>query len=734
MTFRPLARVRAFGIPSGRRAFPGRVPDEVGLLGWLLGTARYLVPLALLVTLGAKVYWFPFVNWPFPRKAFDPALVHSSRELRVALAAFLAPIPLCLAAGLSVVRRRGGHDTVGILVAQLATLVVIELGVFFGLTACGLATARVATAALAEVFLVGLLVAGQAWRPGDLGPAGRSLKVYGFLASALLASGVASVHFGREGNLDLFNYHVANAHSFLHGREGLDFAVGDKESHFNPLLDAAHYLVMRAMRPVWVGFVVGAAHGVACLLVFGIAYEVVSRLDALGPYRGPLSAACAATAATDPHFLGQLGTSFHDNLLVSFVLAALLVALRTVGRATVRPGAACLASALAGGLIGAATGFKLTAAIYAVSIAVVTGLGAEGWRRKLGQTAGFVAGAMAGFLATNGFWMAHLDARFGSPVFPLYNSVFRSPYWPDADLDYLAFTSHFGWKDHLLLPFYLAENNRVLMEAFSRDARLAVGYALLILAVVGRLPELCRADWRSRERLGEVFRTPLTRVGLVVVAFAVGSYVVWYWKFRILRYLVPVKMLMPLVCVLLLFDLLRERRRVWVAASVLFALIAATVDVAYYGRRDWRGDYLAFEMSRPVTPAENGLVLTTWIGGAAGDTMPTGALTTVLPQSMRYIKLDSPQVLNPTGGKPLAMQEEVRRLIAAHTGPFFLLAPRSPVGVKWAEKMLDRYGLKIADGQSPVTFDNYCLEHGFWRVERRDQAGAIAGAPRNTIR
>ena len=182
----------------------------------------------------------------------------------------------------------------------------------------------------------------------------------------------------------------------------------------------------------------------------------------------------------------------------------------------------------------------------------------------------------------------------------------------------------------------------------------------------------CWADWLSSseptgcspEKLGAVPRGPLSPDAILLVSFAVASYLVWYVQFRIPRYLVTVKILALLVCVLLLLDLFRTRRRVWIASSVLLVLIAARIDVPNFGRRDWRETYFDYKVPM-IKNAQDGIVLIVsyWECGAIRGSAPFAAVVTEMPQCMRYIKIDSNEIANPWGNKPLAMEQQVLRLV-----------------------------------------------------------------------
>ncbi|WP_406696637.1 hypothetical protein V5E97_37195 [Singulisphaera sp. Ch08] len=692
-----------------------------------------LLPLTLLGIVGFKIYHNPYGIWPFPPESYALALLRSPKLILAAVVGLFAPMPLCLTAAVRIGRRRGETDAVGILVAQLSVLVVVGLTEFFGLVATGLNTRRAFLMTQAAIIALGLLALRRELARAGMRPVERGVRHYLFIIGSMVACGLASVHFGADCGWDLFNYHYYNAYAFLNHRHGFDFAVADKETHFNPLLDVAYYLVVRNVRPVWGGFIFGAVHGLAVTLLFGIAYEVLGRLDALRAGRIPLAAACAFAGVCEPMFLAQLGTTWNDVLLTSFVLAAVLVVVRLVGRGDdVSPIRAGWLAVLAGGLIGMAAGFKLTSATYAVGMTLALLASPVCWRRRLGLAAAFAAGVVPGLLLTNGFWMSELYVRYGNPIFPLYNTIFKSPYWTDQNMTYHRVSAGFRWYDHLLVPFYLAQNKQLLSEVPSADPRLAIACVLLLLTGLGRLLLAMGTDWRSPKAVRERLKGPFSPDASLLVVFAVASYVVWYLQFRIVRYLTPVKLLAPLVCVLLLLDLLRGRRRVWVASAAVLIVVSAGIDMTNLGRRDWNWTYLDFKIPKfEAATTKNGIVLMIAYGKQASPE-PFGAVVAELPPEMRYIRIDSPQIMRTAGDEPLAMEREVLDLVRKHQGPVYLLTHNVQPSLEFAAKSLVRYDLALTTaGPPPKRITGWCRDLGLWRLERRSAAApsAVAAAP-----
>src|SRR5262249_37796312 len=151
-------------------------------------------------------------------------------------------------------------------------------------------------------------------------------------------------------------------------------------------------------------------------------------------------------------FLAELGTTFNDNVVGAFVLAALLVALGCLPADTPH-GRRLTGFAAAGLLLGAGLGFKMAHAACGPALLLGLFVAVPRWRQKLLACVVCGVATVCGFLLPNGFWMPRLWGRFHNPVFPYYNQIFRSPYLP-----HLA--THAGggfpttWTEVFFYPFY----------------------------------------------------------------------------------------------------------------------------------------------------------------------------------------------------------------------------------------------------------------------------------------
>ena len=285
-----------------------------------------------------------------------------------------------------------------------------------------------------------------------------------------------TVHAGKDLNWDLLHYHLYLPYELLGGRITQDYFAASAQSYLNPVGFLPFYaLVMSGLPSVLASIVLAVAHGMNLVLL----YRVSEQLLAHHPQRqrALLSTLATALGAASAVFWAMTGTSFLDPLLTLPMLGGVLLLLR--GQA-----------GWAGVLFGIAAALKYSNAFFALAaIALVRG------RR------GFLAYAAGGAIAVALFalpWLAVLYREFGNPVFPLLNSVFRSPDFPPIHLGAERFAPR-ELADALTFPLRIANPEfMTYAEISAPDFRFAaLGLALAGAAAVRRrLPEIASADTR----------------------------------------------------------------------------------------------------------------------------------------------------------------------------------------------------------------------------------------------
>jgi hypothetical protein len=336
----------------------------------------------------------------------------------------------------------------------------------------------------------------------------------------------------QDANWDQLQYHYWYPWQLFHGGFTDPDLYGGRFQ--NPLPQVPFYLLVDGLPAQWAQAALGALAGVAAVITRRVAARV---LPAEGGWLLTLSTLAALLGMVGAGFRSELGTSYSDVLLAVMLLGGLLLILR---RGT-------WPAAWAGLLAGAATGLKYTSAPFAVAalVALLILPGARG--RRL---ATWLAGAAAGWLLTGGWWAWNLWRTYDSPVFPFWNTLFRSRWYPGANLTDERYGVA-GAGQWLTWPWDMATGSARVLDLPVRDPRwLLLGIAVVAIAVLHRR---------------------VTSAGAAVLAFTLTGLVVWLGVFGVIRYAIPAEMLVGVLVVLALSLAVSPR----VAAALTLALIVA---------------------------------------------------------------------------------------------------------------------------------------------------------------
>ncbi len=267
-------------------------------------------------------------------------------------------------------------------------------------------------------------------------------------------------------------------------------------------------------------------------------------------------------AGTGAVFRLSLGTSLSDVIVAIPVLGSLLCVLMAAEDAVTRRRRTWLLLT-AGLLAGVAVGAKLTMAPFVVALVVAVGCLAVA-RRTVVPLLWLAVGGVVGVAATGGWWFYTVWRATGSPTFPYYNAVFKSPWWgPDNFRD-----TRFGPRslaDAAQFPRYMLEGGRRLLDYYLRDPRWVVLEFLLAIALLAGAVALVR-------RRGRPSRVRLTSV-ILWTFFLVGA-LAWLLQFGIARYAAPVELLTGTIFVVLIVAIVRNPLAS-VVVSVVLALAMA---------------------------------------------------------------------------------------------------------------------------------------------------------------
>ncbi|RZT06273.1 Protein of unknown function [Duganella sp. CF402] len=450
--------------------------------------------------------------------------------------------------------------------------------------------------------------------------------------------GLLSLASGQDDGWDMRNYHLYNVHALLNGRIGFDFSPAGFQSYFNPTLELPYYYLNQWLPPRAAGFVMGALHGLAFLLLAGIARQLLG--DA-APRRTVLLLAAAGLFA--PGFLSELGNTMGDNLSALPALASLYLVLRCWDALPQWQARVAWTVLAAGAAMGASAGLKLTNATYAVALCAALLTAPLAWWQRLRLALVYGTGVLGGMAISGGWWFLKMWHTFGNPLFPQFNNIFRSPLAQDGGVIDVFFRPQ-GWMENLLWPFIFAFNTRRVSEIPLKLALWPVLYMVLAALLVVWLLR------RSERKLA-----PRSAFLLVFVAVA---YLVWMRMFSIYRYLVPLELLAPLAIWLAWQYIAPQAQRV--AGVLLAALALGVFPIANWGHAEWAGQAFSAEVPPIARPADS-------IVFFAQPDPPSGWMATFMPKQVRVMALGT--------GLPESPAWRARQLaaIAERPGPHYLL-------------------------------------------------------------
>ncbi len=470
---------------------------------------------------------------------------------------------------------------------------------------------------------------------------------------------------GADNNWDLRNYHYWSVYAWLEGRTFHDIAPAQIQSWFNPAIYVPFYLLAHHGTPLIGTSVIAGLAGINGLML----YLIVTRIlpDGYGALRIPFAMLAAICGLTAPMFASQLGSSFADPLGAILILSALLL---LISRYRFRHLAA-------GCLIGAAVGFKLTFAPYALGAALAL---LVTWRAMgisiVGFTA-FAAGGILGALLTGGAWAVFLFAETGNPLFPFYNEIFRSPLYDATNFFDRTFLPD-SFLSAVSYPFKWLFWGNSTAELHFRDAR----FAIIILAFIGILflPVLLRGRNRGEHIADSHF--------YFLLVFFAASFVLWLTTWSIQRYVTTLELLSG-VMILLAVDRVPVpiRLRLLLFAGIVAFSVYWTVTPSW-GRTDLRANHY-FVTDPAGTPVIEDGTLFVMVGGGH----PIAYAIPDLPKDARFVRLTSN--LGPLD-PDRQLGEQISEVVREHPGPIRTLSAEALSAGD--SKVLARFGLELIAG------------------------------------
>ena len=409
---------------------------------------------------------------------------------------------------------------------------------------------------------------------------------------------------GKDMAWDTLNYHLYAGFSALNNRFNQDYFAAGALAYFNPYAYIPFYAMVRAGLPALViCSIFAAAHSVILWLTFELGVAVCSSQDG----RTRLFAGCCAVvlAFMNPILMQQIGSCFADITTAELALGGWLLLASAVRMPRISR------VIYAGLILGAASALKLSNALSAITAFAMLAMLPLGWLGKIRQGLLYGISLGIGFAVVAAPWSFRLAKAFGNPMFPMFNSVFRSP---EASTDPAASTFRFipaSLGEALWRPFAMIDPVRMVHEELSApDLRYALLIALIILFVL-------RWSWGRLRRAPPVPRNPqLNESSRVLAALGCGlglNWILWLQGSGNSRYALTMACVAAAVIAGILFRLFESRPKVRNYILAIFFVVQAVQ--LYMGAEyrwngvPWGGQW--FDVSVPDRlKTESGLYLT----------------------------------------------------------------------------------------------------------------------------
>jgi hypothetical protein len=498
------------------------------------------------------------------------------------------------------------------------------------------------------------------------------LAAWSFRVQILLICGAGSlsVILGPDNNWDLRYYHLYAPWAYLHHRYLYDIGPAQYQGFFNPTADFLFYALTSSRLngfPRIVAFIMGAVHGINAALIFTIATHVLRPLRRV---EGLIQAVAVLVGVSGAGFVSLLGVTTNDLIDSIFVLASLLGVLKVAERAG-EPAD----WAWPGLWLGIAFGLKYTGVVFIPGLALIAFIAAARQRSARGLMV-FGVAAMLGFLVAAGHHLLTLWRDFGSPVFPLFNNIFQSPYYDPVALRDGQFLPRDFWQA-VAYPWFWAQTNRGLVSELQfRDWRGAIAYA----AIVAGLLTLAAGYVRQKHLRDGAFAE--TRgLGLVFI-FVIVSYFAWEFGFSVLRYAVTLEMLTGVVTMGALIWLFTDPRLRVAISLVLLSIVSTTTVYPDWGRGEYGVGYVDIRV--PPLPVNSVVLIASW--------QPAAYFIPFAEPTAQYLGIEN-NYLELSQNNKLA--SEVKRLMQTPGRPKFVVSV-GDFDRNGLNALLEQFGLRLS--------------------------------------
>lgn len=507
--------------------------------------------------------------------------------------------------------------------------------------------------------------------------------------------GLLAMMMGQDANWDLRNYHWYNAYAFMNGRLGFDLLPSQTPYFYNPLIDLPLYWVATHFSALTTSFFLGALQGLNFVLLFTLTRRVLYAQ----PGRDGWALTVAFFGMIGGGTLGELGTTFYDNIVSLGVLGTLSILVLRLGQAEEGKRVRWWKWLLAGIPVGLVSGLKLPTTVFAVGIGLAFFCRRAAWRDRLGRSAVVATGMVLGFALGLGPWAVYLHSEFGSPLFPYFNDIFLSPLAPAVSARDIKFLAE-GWEK-LYFPLLFTADPMQVGEVVWRDLKIPLVYVLLPLALLLRLRQ--PADGAPTYNTENTMAN--TR-GRFVLWAGVACFVIWMQLFSIYRYAIPLEMLSALMLLLAVDAFRVNAYNKKMALLGLFVICLGAMQTADWGRVPHGEKFVTVAGADLPEPANSMVLMAGW--------QPYSHVVPAFAPQAAFIRIQS-NFSSPEEAKEI--NRLIQRRVADHQGDLWLLVPT--YDGPWVDEIvLPQFGLKAMLNQCRIVTNNLAEDLHLCPVKR----------------
>jgi hypothetical protein len=341
-----------------------------------------------------------------------------------------------------------------------------------------------------------------------------------------------------------------------------------------------------------------------------------------------------------PYWLAEIGTTLSSWVSAPLVLAGLFYLLKYQNQGN---GKSDLF--LAGVTLGLSFALRLTNVVYVISsllLLIIFMVGSPiSIQQKIKKNLYFFSGLFVGVIPIIPWWVFTYFST-GNPVFPFYNNIFRSTYYPLENFK----DARWEWSvsdSFLNIPTGWFAGTPVA-ELKSVDIRVSIVFVLYVtLVILFFYKKIFRNTLQNfvevRFMKSKVLTQNFDKVQLFFHLWIITSTILWIYLFGYVRYWIAVEILLGLAIVNLIFTLIRGNRVSNLATVTVLALVVtmlnppnwtAASSVAGIGtfERPWDS-----ELTREVSKVSGVLLV---------EGSPVAFLRETSPEVTNMINLDFP--------------------------------------------------------------------------------------------